>query len=103
MWVHAGALVDFIYPACGCDACDETWQSAADDLEWTAQTIVSGGLREVLDPTIELGVGFFLAEPNGASRGGNGRLQDYPADRVGAARALIPGDGRWRAWTERVS
>ena len=44
--VHAGLVHDFVYPVCGCDACDETWQSVADDLEHDVQAIVSGGYRE---------------------------------------------------------
>lgn len=35
--VHAGLLHDFLYPVCGCDACDETWQSVAEDMEWNVQ------------------------------------------------------------------
>ena len=33
--VQAGLLHDFSFPSCGCDACDETWESSADGLEWT--------------------------------------------------------------------
>ena len=28
--LHAGFLPDFSFPPCGCDACDETWESCAD-------------------------------------------------------------------------
>lgn len=29
---HTGVLLDSTYPVCGCDACDDTWQSRATDL-----------------------------------------------------------------------
>src|SRR5580765_5529275 len=44
--VHAGLLHDFLYPQCGCDACDENWESVADELERTVLAVVSGGYRE---------------------------------------------------------
>jgi hypothetical protein len=44
--LHAGLLHDFRYPQCGCDACDESLASVADELECTVLTVVSGGYRE---------------------------------------------------------
>ena len=44
--VHAGMLHDFWFPGCGCDACDESLESAAEELESTviAVTEVPAGL-----------------------------------------------------------
>src|SRR5690606_7784960 len=40
--VHAGLLHDTSFPGCGCDACDETWQGAAEDLEELVSAVVGG-------------------------------------------------------------
>ena len=41
--VHAGVLHDFPFPACGCDACDETSESTADRLEMLVLGVAVGG------------------------------------------------------------
>ncbi|MFG6501976.1 DUF6226 family protein [Microbacterium sp. P05] len=95
--VHAGALHDFLFPVCGCDACDESWQSAADALEWTVATIAGGGYYERIDHRRELGVEFSLTEPGVGSRSGTSRAVDYSPDRL----ASLP-RGPWEAWPVRV-
>ncbi|MFT4125119.1 MAG: DUF6226 family protein [Gordonia sp. (in: high G+C Gram-positive bacteria)] len=42
--VSAGATRHVVYPSCGCDACDETWEDAADDME-TLVLAVAAALR----------------------------------------------------------
>ena len=44
--VHAGVLHDFPFPVCGCDACDETAETAADRLEMLVLTVAAGGYSE---------------------------------------------------------
>lgn len=44
--VHAGVLLDVTYPVCGCDACDDTWQAQASDLEWLVGAVTAGRFRE---------------------------------------------------------
>lgn len=44
--VHAGLLHDFLFPACGCDACDETAATTADRLELLVLTVAAGGYSE---------------------------------------------------------
>ncbi len=44
--VHAGALHDFPFPVCGCDACDETVETTADRLERLVLTVAAGGYSE---------------------------------------------------------
>jgi hypothetical protein len=46
--VHAGALTDFLFPVCGCDACDDGWERVADEMEWNVLTVVAGGFSETL-------------------------------------------------------
>jgi hypothetical protein len=92
--VHAGLLHDLLYPVCGCDACDETWEHAADRMEWQTQAVVKGNYRESAG---EYGVGFRLGDDNG-SVGGSARSQDFPRARLdAAARTLSKIDG-WNAW-----
>lgn len=44
--VHAGVLHDFPFPVCGCDACDETAETAADRMEMLVLTVAAGGYSE---------------------------------------------------------
>lgn len=70
--VHAGALHDFAFPMCGCDACDESVSSVADRLESTVQAVVPGGFREhVRDGDGELWISYQLTTAEG-SRSGSG-------------------------------
>jgi len=97
--LHAGLLHDFPFPVCGCDACDETWERAADEMEWTVRTVVEGGFAEGVDPRSELPVFFTLDEPGVASSSGSGRAEDYPADRVLLAARRGSDDGLWAPWS----
>ncbi|MCR2816626.1 DUF6226 family protein [Microbacterium jiangjiandongii] len=96
--LHAGLLHDFPFPVCGCDACDETWERGADELEWTVRTVVEGGFAEGIDRRRELSVFFSLDEPGVASSSGSGRAEDYPADRLLVAAPLLPRDELWAPW-----
>lgn len=44
--LYAGAFFSGAYPICGCNACDEIWQTQAEELERDTLAIVSGGLTE---------------------------------------------------------
>ncbi|MCI9888669.1 hypothetical protein JT358_09380 [Micrococcales bacterium 31B] len=46
--IYAGAFRTTAYPHCSCDACDETWQLVADDLEGEVLSIAAGGLAETI-------------------------------------------------------
>jgi hypothetical protein len=98
--VHAGALQDFLFPVCGCDACDESWEAAADDLEWAVFTIVRGGYSERIDLDDELGVHYSLDEPGVGSRSGRTRVDGYSMERLERAQAAVP-SGSWAAWRLR--
>lgn len=47
--VHAGLLHDFPFPGCGCDACDETAEALADELEETVIAVAEGRYQETFD------------------------------------------------------
>jgi hypothetical protein len=44
--VHAGLLTDFLYPVCGCDACDSSWSDEADEMEWHVLAVAAGKFTE---------------------------------------------------------
>ncbi len=99
----AGALLDEPFPSCGCDACDEGWESLADDLEWWVTAMVEGGLTEQVTQGPRTKVSHRL-EGADAWRSAEG-----PADaritrrELAAARdRLAPLDGgRWEPWRPR--
>jgi hypothetical protein len=101
--VHAGLLHDFAYPICGCDACDETWHSVADELEWTVQTIVSGGYREEVrggpdEPWIWCRL---TAEDGTRNRSGGVAAAEVADDLVTAAARLKQLPEGWAPWPRR--
>lgn len=101
--LKAGALVAEPFPSCGCDACDEVWHTAADDLEWCVKAIVEGGLSEQVTRGPRPKVSHRL---QGADAW---RSAEGPADaritrrELAAARdRLSPlDDGRWEPWRPR--
>lgn len=57
--LYAGAFFHGVYPSCGCDACDDIWQNAADELERDVFVVITGGLSERVNgpvkPTVSKG------------------------------------------------
>jgi hypothetical protein len=101
--VRAGLLHDFPYPVCECEACDETWASVADELEWTVDTVVSGGYREEIGGTErEPSCWYVLRAADGTrtSSGGNSRTRDA-AQLQRASKRLAALPGGWAAWPRR--
>lgn len=95
LYVHAGALQDFHFPVCGCDACDDDVLSLIEDLEWTVRRVVRGEFAERLDAS---GLLEYRLEGEGGMRSGSSQASDLPADRVSAARLLLPASGSWNSW-----
>jgi hypothetical protein len=98
--LHMGALVDSTFPACGCDACDDDMLWLVDQLEWTVWVVVTGGASERID-----------AKPNGwfeyklendtQMESARRKLGEVSAERVEAARGILPASGQWSAWPIR--
>lgn len=97
--MHAGLLNDFLYPVCGCDACDSSWEGEADDLERQVLAVVDGRYRESIDRGIRPWVAHRFTYPDGGTRGGRSLAHDIPAARVKAAEPLLRAvaDG-WSPW-----
>ena len=96
--VHAGALHDFRFPGCGCDACDDNATTVADELEWTVRTVVSGGYSERIDSWPGRWVEYRLDEPGARMHSGRDRTNGLPGERVTSARAALPAQGKWSPW-----
>lgn len=96
--LHAGLLYDVTVPGCGCDACDSTWETEADELEQLVRSVVSGGFRETVDRRLHTWVGFSWATADqGAS--GRARADSIDARRVRAARRRLRTVRRgWAPW-----
>ena len=103
--VHAGLLHDFSYPICGCDACDETWGSIADDLVDTVRAVVSGHYREYIrNADRSPWIGFDLGAPAGSGVRSGGAPGFEDTARLMAATALLEAlpNGFWGPWPRRT-
>lgn len=98
--VHAGLLHDFRYPACGCDACDETAESLADDMEWHVLAVVAGNYTE----EIQTGIGGRVRQTISAVDGSGWESSETRAPRISKARRrhakkrLKSLPAGWQAW-----
>jgi hypothetical protein len=104
--IEAGALTREYAPSCTCDACDETAESVADQIEDTLLAIAAGGLREVYPVGQRRWLHTELRTPDGGRRSGGGEPdRSLPAARLDEAADLLAGlpDGWWPAWTLRSS
>lgn len=99
--VHAGELLDLLFPVCGCDACDESWETVADELEWQVLAVAAGGLRESIRDGDPSTVDMLLESPGIGSIGGGMSAADVDPVRLEQARAVLAAGGRWPAWVRR--
>lgn len=101
MFLHAGALHDFYFPVCSCDACDEDLEGLAEELEWTTRMVVAGQYSERFDRWPSRWIEYRLDEPGVGMRSGRSRARDIAPERVRAAKDSLPSDGRWAGWPTR--
>ncbi|ALE73530.1 hypothetical protein AD006_19450 [Pseudonocardia sp. EC080610-09] len=100
--VLAGALLEATHPVCGCDACDETWQTAADDLEWLVATVTAGQFEEwTTHRDGHTWVGHSL-RADGRASSGETVADALSADRLRTAQQVLRGPrSRWAVWPAR--
>lgn len=101
--IEAGALFRDRVPGCTCDACDETAESVADQLEQTLLAIAAGGLREVFPVGRRRWLHTRIQTPDGTGRSSSGEPESsLAADLLDAEEILrgLPG-GWWPAWSLR--
>lgn len=103
--VHAGLLYDFVYPDCGCDACDEAWDAQADEMEWHALAVVAGNYTEYVRSGLSSWVGHEIARVDGGEWSGTEcRAMDLPKHRLRAARRRLKAlAGGWKPWPRRTT
>ncbi len=103
--VHAGALHDFPFPACGCDACDETAATAADRLERLVMAVAAGGYSERYPVGRNRWSEYAVTAVDGSgSESGRGEPGTTDPARLEAAeRSLRRLAGSWAPWPPRRS
>lgn len=101
--VHAGVLHDFPFPVCGCDACDETAETAADRMELLVLSVAAGGYAERYPVGGRRWSEYALSAFDGSgSEGGSGEPGPVSATRLHEAEIrLREVDGPWRPWPLR--
>jgi hypothetical protein len=100
--IHAGALHDFPFPECGCDACDETAESQADQMERLVLAVVAGGYGERYPVGRRRWNSYALTAADGSgSESGEGDATGIPNRRLqnGAERLGSLPNG-WQPWPE---
>lgn len=93
--VTAGPVAEFVFPVCACDACDETAEPLADDLEATVFAVVAGQLRQRVERrglVIEIG---------GGRRSSSWSLLQR-SERRRIRRLLRDTPDRWDPWPRRT-
>jgi Family of unknown function (DUF6226) len=99
--LRAGLRCSAAYPACGCDACDETWEQAADDMERLVFAVTDGRFTERVDLASD---GKATVEHSIETSGGPGRSRVAhgvePDPGLGDDAARLDGlpAGRWQPW-----
>ncbi|RZT59502.1 hypothetical protein EV140_1477 [Microcella alkaliphila] len=98
----AGVLWESSYPVCGCDACDETWERAADELESHVLAVADGRFRESVatqgraDGRATYGYRFA-----GSMSGTGGLTHVSDAKREAAIERLATLSAGWLSWPRR--
>jgi len=102
--IEAGALFRDLAPGCTCDACDETAETVADQLEETLLAIAAGGLREVFPVGQQRWLHTRILTADGGRRSSSGdpgpSLSPERLDDAAELLGRLP-DGWWPAWTLR--
>ncbi|PKQ14603.1 MAG: hypothetical protein CVT68_11035, partial [Actinobacteria bacterium HGW-Actinobacteria-8] len=86
---------------CGCDACDDTWESESDRLESEILAIVAGGLTEHPPTMRHRSFRQTLTRADGWSSG-EANTDGFSRERQAAARERLKElGGAWAAWNPR--
>jgi hypothetical protein len=101
--IRAGVRYRQAFPFCGCDACDETWDDAADDMERLVFAVCDGRFSErIIIPHRDAETATVEHRIEGAGQGGRSGIehgvQTDPALRADAARLNRLPSGRWQPW-----
>ena len=103
--IRAGVRYRAAFPACGCDACDETWDDAADDMERLVFAVTHGTFSERI--TLPSGgtatVEYRIETSSSVRRSGAtyGVDPDHGLRDDAARLDNLPG-GLWQPWTRKL-
>jgi hypothetical protein len=90
-------LAEFLFPVCGCDACDEDWERGADELEDAVLAVAAGRFTEwwSAGPPTTAGHAFWTDDGRRSSWG-----QSSERELERARRAQLPAEWRrsWAPW-----
>ena len=102
--MHAGMLHDFIYPSCGCDACDETAITQVEELEQLVLGVAAGCYRERYPAGSHRQAQYALTNPSGSgSSSGDGGVESIDPGRLAAAAQRLQGlPNGWQPWPLRT-
>ena len=101
--VRAGGFFSFVTPYCSCNACDESYEHLANELEWRILAIIAGDLFEhVAKNTTKTNL-LLRSTIDESAIGSECYVSGYPAPFIADATerlAALPGH-RWRAWPRK--
>lgn len=101
--LHAGLLHDFWYPTCGCDACDESWESEAERMEDLVGAVVTGNYQERFEAGSPAWIEYSVTKPEG-SASGRSQAGDLPPSRIRQAKeTLMQIPEGWAPWPTRAA
>lgn len=97
--LHAGALQEFVFPSCGCDACDEEWVSQAENLEWIVLAVAAGRFAESISRGWRATHTMRVFSPDGDAQGSSEPLRSLGREKRAEARARLAAAPRgWQPW-----
>jgi hypothetical protein len=98
--VHAGLLHDFPFPQCGCDACDESVEILAEEMECLVFAVVDGRYSETVTAGFGPRIGYQITSADGSRlRSGDDLSATFPTDGMRAAgRRLGRMPHGWQPW-----
>jgi hypothetical protein len=103
--VFAGLVAEFDMWFCGCDACDDRWQTTAESLECVILSLVSGGLTETVGRGWRGRVRYWLDRERPHEWNGSASTRLFAREHlreIVEQLSKLP-DGRWAGFTVRAT
>jgi hypothetical protein len=103
--VHAGAYCELVFPDCACDACDQTAEGQAEELEQFVLAVAAGTFRERYPLGKQRAYEYAWAAPDGSTE--TASTSDPPTDsstdHQNTAHRLAALPHGWQPWPPRTS
>lgn len=103
--VHAGAWCELAFPDCACDACDETAEGQAGELEPIVLAVAAGTFRERYPLGKQAAYEYAWASPDGSSETASTTdpPTDSPTQRQDTEHRLAALTHGWQPWPPRTT